>query len=80
MTNSDRQSCIETLKFCEHTINKLIVEVLEEVSKSVVKKISVDDEIYKRHHNLLKHRYNLDQIANTLIHTRTSYQNGCKAQ
>jgi hypothetical protein len=70
MTNSDRQSCIETIKFCEHTINKLIVEVLEEVSKSGVKKISVDDEIHKRHHNLLKHRYNLDQITNTLIHTK----------
>jgi hypothetical protein len=71
MTNSDRQSCIETLKFCEHTINKLIVEVLEEVSKSGVKKMSVNDETYKRYHNLLKHRYNLDQITNTLIHTNT---------
>jgi hypothetical protein len=67
MTNEDRQSYIETLKFCEDTINKLLIEVLEEVSRSGINCVSIEDERYKKNHTLLKHRYNLDQITNQLF-------------
>jgi len=67
MKNSDSESYIETLKFCEDIINRHMIEIIKENSKSGVKEISVNDEIYKRYHNFLKHRYNLDQIRNQLF-------------
>lgn len=59
--DQDKKSILETLKFCHTFISESGIKLLEEVKVS-----GITPELLEKHHNLLKHRYNLDKIAEDL--------------
>lgn len=56
------EQLLELLKSCKNSINENIIKILTEIYPG--KKITIEDKIYKKYHNLLKLSYSIDEFLN----------------
>ena len=49
---------LENLKSCQKIISESIIKILDEIPSQ--EKITIQDDIYKKYHNLLELRYSID--------------------